>query len=320
MHQSKAKKRTFPKWMRTVLILAGVYNLLFGLYAVLFPEHFFAVSQMTGPTYPELWQCIGMIVGVYGLGYLIAAINPLRHWPIVLIGLLGKIFGPIGFGIALLKGTFPLSAFWMILFNDLIWWVPFFLIMHSVYKKAYHQDQALIELFSTEEAFPLELFETNQGQNLKELSHQAPTLIVFLRHFGCTFCRESLKDIKTSRNKIEIQGTRIIVVHMIDVKDATKELEKYGLEDLPQISDPECILYKKFGLKRGSINQLFGLKVWIRGMYAGIVKGHSVGQEQGDGFQMPGVFLLFKGNILKKHIHKSAADRPNYVTLAECRT
>lgn len=320
MHQSKAKKRTFPKWMRTALILAGAYNVLFGLYAVLFPGHFFAVSGMEAPRYLELWQCIGMIVGVYGIGYLISAINPLRHWPIVLIGLLGKIFGPIGFGIALFKGTFPLSAIWMILFNDLIWWIPFFLILYTVYKKAYSQDETLIQLFSCDKAFPLELFETNQGQNLEEISHQAPTMLVFLRHFGCTFCRESLEDLKSVRNKIEIQGTRIIVVHMVSIKAATKELEKYGLEDLQQISDPECILYKKFGLKRGSIGQLFGLKVWIRGIYAGIVQGHSVGKEHGDGFQMPGVFLLFKGHILKQHIHKSAADRPNYITLSECKT
>ena len=55
------------------------------------------VVGMEPPNYPELWQCIGMIVGVYGIGYLAAAADPLGHWPITLVGFLGKMFGPIGF-------------------------------------------------------------------------------------------------------------------------------------------------------------------------------------------------------------------------------
>ena len=39
------------------------------------------------PRYPQIWQCVGMIVGVYGVGYLVAASDPLRHWPIVLVGM-----------------------------------------------------------------------------------------------------------------------------------------------------------------------------------------------------------------------------------------
>ena len=29
-----------------------------------------------------------MIVGVYGIGYIIAAGNPYKHWPIIFVGLL----------------------------------------------------------------------------------------------------------------------------------------------------------------------------------------------------------------------------------------
>jgi hypothetical protein len=62
--------------------------------------------------YPEIWHCVGMIVGVYGIGYLIAASDSRTHWQIVLVGLLGKVFGPIGFLVALLRGTFPPSSDW----------------------------------------------------------------------------------------------------------------------------------------------------------------------------------------------------------------
>ena len=49
---------------------------------------------MEVPRYSFLWQCVGMIVGVYGVGYLAAAAAPLRHWPIVLVGFLGKSVWP----------------------------------------------------------------------------------------------------------------------------------------------------------------------------------------------------------------------------------
>lgn len=111
--------------MGAVLLVAGAYNLAFGLWAVLFPSHAFALAGMPAPNYPELWQCIGMIVGVYGIGYAIASRDPLTHWPIVLVGLLGKIFGPIGFAMALAKGTLPLRFGLVIVTNDLVWWIPF---------------------------------------------------------------------------------------------------------------------------------------------------------------------------------------------------
>jgi hypothetical protein len=42
---------------------------------------------------------------------------------------LGKIFGPIGFAKALYDGVFPPLFGLTILTNDLLWWVPFSLIL-----------------------------------------------------------------------------------------------------------------------------------------------------------------------------------------------
>ena len=117
-------------WMRLTLLAAGIYNLVWGAAVVLFPAALFHWAEMELPRYPQIWQCVGMIVGVYGIGYLIAASNPPRHWPIVLVGLLGKIFGPIGFLAAALKGDLPWSWGITIVSNDLIWWVPFGIILY----------------------------------------------------------------------------------------------------------------------------------------------------------------------------------------------
>ena len=61
-----------------------------------------------------------MIVGVYGVGYATAALDPWSHWSVVLVGLFGKIFGPIGFLSAVVVGTLPLSFGLTILTDDLI--------------------------------------------------------------------------------------------------------------------------------------------------------------------------------------------------------
>jgi hypothetical protein len=117
--------------MSLVLWAAAAYNLAWGAVVVLFPSLLFHWAGMPLPNYLELWQCVGMLVGVYGVGYAIAAINPVRYWPVVLVGLLGKILGPIGFLHAAWHGTLPWRAGWTIVTNDLIWWLPFAAILHA---------------------------------------------------------------------------------------------------------------------------------------------------------------------------------------------
>lgn len=123
-----------PAWASRWLVAAGLYNLLWGALTVGFPHLLFDLARIERINYPEIWQCVGMIVGVYGIGYLIAASDPRTHWPIVLVGLLGKVFGPIGFVVALLGGTFPPLFGLTILTNDLIWWIPFAMILWDAAK------------------------------------------------------------------------------------------------------------------------------------------------------------------------------------------
>ena len=115
--------------MTVTLVAAGCYNILFGIWAVCWPNLWFDWSGMARSKYPEIWQSVGMIVGVFGVGYLIAAFNPIRHWPIVLVGFMGKVLGPIGFVKAVSTGALPLSSTWITVSNDLIWLVPFGMIL-----------------------------------------------------------------------------------------------------------------------------------------------------------------------------------------------
>ena len=83
-----------------------------------------------------IWQGMGMVVGVYGIGYWLASYDPIRHWPIVLVGFLGKLFGPLGFFINYFQDNVPFEFIYTLITNDFIWWIPFLYILKMTYKES----------------------------------------------------------------------------------------------------------------------------------------------------------------------------------------
>ena len=159
----------------------------------------------------------------------------------------------------------------------------------------------------------LSLIKTNQGHTIEELSNQSPVLLVFLRHFGCIFCKESMHDISRRRKNLEEEGIKIVLVHMSDFETAEGYFKKNKLQNIEHVSDPECKIYALFGLVKGSFSQLFGLKTWIRGFEIAATKQILPGTTRiGDGLQMPGIFLIREGMVIESFIHNSVADKPNY--------
>lgn len=164
--------------------------------------------------------------------------------------------------------------------------------------------------------------ETTNGLKVGEISFRQPVLLVFLRHFGCTFCREALGDLARHRSEIDQLGSQLILVHMSDKDKAEQYFDRYRLGGVEHVSDPDCKYYHAFGLKKGTARQLFGLHSWIRGFEAGVLEGHGVGTSAiGDGFQMPGIFVIVGGEVRNQYVHRLASDRPEYVSLlASCCT
>ena len=156
-----------------------------------------------------------------------------------------------------------------------------------------------------------------QGQTLDELSAEQPLLLVFLRHLGCTFCREALDDLRKRRDEIESKGAAIALVHLSDERRFAEFVKSKGLDDLPRFHDPGQRLYKAFGLGQGSVRQLFSWNVLVRGFQAALLSRHGFGPIQGNGFRLPGTFVLFKGKIIREFRHDTAADRPDYCELVE---
>lgn len=164
----------------------------------------------------------------------------------------------------------------------------------------------------------LEEGRTQAGTSLLELSRRGPILLVCLRHFGCSFCREALERLARDRSAIEASGVRLVLVHQSDEAGAARFLDTFGLGGVDRVSDPRRWLYFHLGLRQGGPWQLLGPKVWFRALAAGVLKRHGLGRVQGDVRQLPGVFLIRDGVVLAAHVHRTAADNPDFRALAQC--
>lgn len=303
--------------MSLTLYAAAAYNLIWGTWVISRPSDLFDWTGIERPLYPGIWQCVGMIVGVYGIGYAVAATNPIRHWPIVLVGFLGKVLGPMGMLHNVLTvppgtpGRLPASWLWLNMTNDLIWWIPFGAILYLAFKQwnLPPSDETLTVAEANLNAL------TQNGENVSTLSRKGNLLVVFLRHSGCTFCREALAELAKFRTQIETKAT-LVLVHMNNEDDATAQyFAGYRLGDVARVSDPKCQLYRAYQLDRGTFGQLFGPSVWWKGFQAAILSRHAVGKLGGDGFQLGGSFVVRNDQIIQAYRNTNAADRPDYCEL-----
>lgn len=161
----------------------------------------------------------------------------------------------------------------------------------------------------------LKAYPSQNGQTLASLVAERPVFLVFLRHFGCTFCREAVAEISEKRSTIEAQGAALAFVHLGTEEKAQWFFKPYGLLDVPRFSDPQGQLYQAFGLVRAELRQYLNFESMRRLIRAGL-EGHFAFYPQGDIQRMPGVFLLERGEIRRAFRHKLISDRPDYLALA----
>ena len=127
----------------------------------------------------------------------------------------------------------------------------------------------------------------------------------------------AVSEIGKKRSQIAATGTQLAFVHMGNEQQATKFFTRFGLNDEHRVGDPERKLYNSFSLRRGSLAQLFGLKVWKREFRERIMLTYGMGKIIGDSFQLPGVFLVHHSEILKSFRHESVADQVDYAGMAK---
>jgi hypothetical protein len=155
------------------------------------------------------------------------------------------------------------------------------------------------------------------GRTLGEICSGAPVLLIFLRHFGCTFARQAIDDVGQAAPRLQALGVTPVFVHLGTPEIAKNYFDYYKLTDVERISDPDAKMYREpaFGLKRGNLWKIFEPAVLRRWLLGGLRK-YGAGKLQNSPFLMPGIFLIRNGEIARRYVHRKITDRPDYTAFS----
>jgi AhpC/TSA family len=168
-----------------------------------------------------------------------------------------------------------------------------------------------------EVAATLAAIRTESGASLLSLAEASPVLLIFLRHFGCSFCRKAISDVAELRSELQNRGVRPIFVHLGTSEIAKAHFDYYGLSDVERVNDLGAAIYQHPVFALGRTNPLFQALnpvVWV-GWLKGAIFKHGIGKIESDGHQMPGIFFLRDAKIVRRFVHRTIADQQNYLKL-----
>src|ERR1039457_690576 len=160
-------------------------------------------------------------------------------------------------------------------------------------------------------------FHTETGRSLLDLVDESPVLLVFLRHFACAFCAQTLDRVAQVRRQIEAKSVRPVFVHLGSPERAKPYFDYYKLSDIERVSNPEATLYQvpAFGLSRTNPYLHFLNPAVLMGWLRGAIFKYGIGRIREDAEQMPGVFFLKERKIVRAFRHRTIADEPDYLKL-----
>lgn len=281
---------------KNVLRLAAFNAIILGTLITLSPKIFlglFGSDLVALTTLFEFWHIYGIMLGVLGIGYLIASVDPQSNWQFVLVGFLFNLLSSYVFVKAIYLESLPIGLLSLLLFSSFVWLVPFYLVLVNVFDE---NTREVVSVHNTKDS--LRFARTSLNENLIELSFEKNILLVFVREFGCAFCKETIKELAHIESIIKKRNLEVVFVHMSDHEDADNFFAKYFGQPVRHISDPGRSLYKSFNLKRGNFKEIYGVKTFFKSIYLMLFKGYGFGSQEGDGLQLGGAFLLSNGKVV----------------------
>jgi hypothetical protein len=160
---------------------------------------------------------------------------------------------------------------------------------------------------------PVEGLNLHPGAFAEQLEHK-PTLMVFLRHFGCMFCREMVRDLR-QLSETQPDYPPIVFVCQGTLEEGRGFFAQYWPEARAIVDTPKT-LYTALGLRRATWGEMVGIQVWTCSFRA-MAKGNFMGKPVGDPWIMPGVFLIQGNEILWAHRFRHQGDNPEWATIPQ---
>jgi peroxiredoxin len=144
---------------------------------------------------------------------------------------------------------------------------------------------------------------------LDSLWQDRPAVIVWLRHFGCLFCREQAREFRAARRRIEAAGARLVFIGNGGVQHL-QEFEREEAPDVTVLTDPGVRTYSAIGARSGAFSTV-GPRTWVAGLRA-LRRGARQSAVRGRPFQQGGVLVVLPGGTVAfTHLSASAGDHPD---------
>ncbi len=122
--------------MRFVLKFAGVYNIIAGICMVAFYHEGFRALGIPKPEFVMPIQLVGVLVAIFGVGYLLVARSPVENRNLLLLGFFSKLLGPLLAIAHIVAGNLPIMMLAVLFFADGIYLIPFWIIYRKLSSQA----------------------------------------------------------------------------------------------------------------------------------------------------------------------------------------
>jgi peroxiredoxin len=166
------------------------------------------------------------------------------------------------------------------------------------------------------DAFPNLLLDGVDGRiELRERWRRGPLVVMFMRHFGCAFCREHLIRMGRAAGEFDAAGAEVIAVFQYSA-EATRDFCASRKVPFECLGDPLREAYGEVSLGRAKRKQVLSLKIARRYVTALGVGAVGAGAKGGDMAQLPGTFVIDReGRVVLAHYAESSADNPPVATV-----
>lgn len=131
-----AAPRPLTRWMKFVLRFVAFFNVGAGLFMLIGYHETYKIIGMNKPDISFPIQLVGILVGLFGVGYYLVARNPVENRNVLLLGFLSKLLGSCLGTWYVLRGQLPLQFVAVYFFADVIYLPPFYLILRRLYALA----------------------------------------------------------------------------------------------------------------------------------------------------------------------------------------
>jgi integrase len=156
------------------------------------------------------------------------------------------------------------------------------------------------------------VLQDHEGREVRlgDLWGDRPAVLVFLRYYGCAFCREQAVKLSRDQEHFAATGVRLAAIGHGTPEQAAHFRKRRKLE-IPVLVDTDRASYEAAGAKIAVLSEIMGPRILARGLKRSIKARVLQGRFSGNPAQLGGVVIVAPdGSVRYAHMAQDASDTP----------